>query len=404
MKDLIFVSLENWDGVWRRNQFVCAKLAERYKETKILFVGLAFNVSHHLRYRTWRELLKPMNWIVPEYPNISVVHPLKLFPDSLAIGRKANEWISRILVRRQARKMGMADPVLWLNPHSALHMAGKMDESHLLYDITDDWTLPSSLGEMERRRAVEEDSALCARADLVTVCSEGLLRSRKLLCREIALIPNGVDAKHYADVKCTPKARQWPSPIFGYTGTLHSERTDVKIIIALAKAFPHGSVLLVGPDHWAPEDRNMLAAECNIHMIGPIPYQKIPDMMAQFDVCIVPHVETTFTESLNPIKLWEYLAGGKPIVATNIAGFRDYAHFCRIASGASAFVEACKSAMNENDATSEERMAEARNHSWDRRVDDLLSTMAKLRWISCDSIQTGANDLSNPSRGISLTR
>ena len=51
------------------------------------------------------------------------------------------------------------------------------------------------------------------------------------------------------------------------------------------------------------------------------------------DVCIVPHKCSEFVESLNPIKLWEYLAAGKPVVSTNVAGFRDYPGLCRIASG-----------------------------------------------------------------------
>ena len=404
MKDLIFVSLENWDEVWRRNQFVCGKLAERYRGNKILFVGLAFNVSHHLRCGTFRELLKPMTWSVPGHPNISVVHPFKLFPDSFAFGRKTNEWISRVQISRHARKMGLVDPILWLNPHSAIHMAGKMGESHLLYDITDDWTLQPSLSEVERRCAVEQDRALCECADLVTVCSEQLLRSRKKFCREIVLIPNGVDAAHYSEVRSIPKSRKWPGPVFGYTGTLHSERTDVKIIIALARAYPSGSVVLVGPDHWAADDRRLLEAECNVHMTGPVPYQKIPEVMAQFNVCIVPHVETRFTESLNPIKLWEYLAAGKPIVATNIAGFRDYAHVCRIASGESGFVAACRSAIDENDTTSDERMAEARNHSWERRVNDLLNEMSRLGWISSNFVELGMHEPRIAPRGTGLAR
>lgn len=129
-------------------------------------------------------------------------------------------------------------------------------------------------------------------------------------------------------------------------------------------------------------------------MPGAVPYARIPEAMAQFDVCIVPHVETVFTESLNPIKLWEYLAAGKPIVSTNIAGFRDYACFCRIASGSKAFVAACRAALDESDDRSSERIAEARLHTWDARVDALLGECAELGWISPD---WRAESNSNPS-------
>ena len=394
MRDIIFVSLENWDEVWRRNQFLCAALARRYPGMKILFAGLAFNVSRHLLRGSLRQLRGPITWRVSAFPNITVTHPLKLFPDSLSLGRKVNEWIARFQIRRLARKLGIRKPMLWLNPHSAVHMVHKMDEHCTIYDITDDWTLQPSLSSAERRIVEEQDHELCTRADLVIVCSEALLKSRRGRCSRILEIQNGVDVKHYEDVRKRPVSRSWAAPVFGYTGTLHSERTDAPLIIDLARAFPEGSVVLIGPDHWTSADRKLLAAERNIHMPGAVPYARIPETMAQFDVCIVPHVETVFTESLNPIKLWEYLAAGKPIVSTNIAGFRDYARFCRIASGSKAFVAACRAALDESDDQSSERIAEARLHTWDARVDALLGECAELGWISPD---WRAESNSNPS-------
>ena len=382
MRDIIFVSLENWDEVWRRNQFICARLTHRYPALKILFVGLAFNVSRHLLRGSLRDLRGQITRQIPEYPNITVTHPLKFFPDSVSIGRKINEWIARFQVRRMARRLGITDFILWLNPHSAVHMAKRMNEQSVIYDITDDWTLQPSLSSSERTIAEVQDHALCSLADLVIVCSEALMKSRQHLSRRIALIPNGVDAKHYEGIPIRPESQTWAPPVFGYTGTLHSERTDARLIVELARAFPQGSVVLIGPDHWTTEDRKLLAAERNIHMPGPVPYLKIPEVMAQFDVCIVPHVETSFTESLNPIKLWEYLASGKPIVATNIAGFRDYARFCRIASGSGPFVAACRAALDEPEHRSSERSAEVLRHTWEARVDTLLAEWKNLGWIS----------------------
>ena len=195
MRDIIFVSLENWDEVWRRNQFICARLTHRYPALKILFVGLAFNVSRHLLRGSLRDLRGQIARQIPEYPNITVTHPLKFFPDSVSIGRKINEWIARFQVRRMACRLGITDFILWLNPHSAVHMAKRMNEQCVIYDITDDWTLQPSLSSSERTIAEVQDRALCSLADLVIVCSEALMKSRQHLSRRIALIPNGVDAK-----------------------------------------------------------------------------------------------------------------------------------------------------------------------------------------------------------------
>jgi glycosyltransferase involved in cell wall biosynthesis len=91
--------------------------------------------------------------------------------------------------------------------------------------------------------------------------------------------------------------------------------------------------------------------------------------MRAFDVCIVPHRVTPFTESLNPIKLWEYLAAGKPIVSTDVAGFRDYPQFVRIASDAPSFLQAVQAALTEDPSLPQARRAEAQHHSWNSRLD-----------------------------------
>ncbi len=376
MRDLIFVSLENWDDVWRRNQFLCAGLAKRFPAMKILFVGLPRNVTHHLRRGTLGALRGEATWTVPGFPNITVTRALKLFPDSLRAGRLLNEAISRRHILSVAGGLGIKDPVLWLNPYSAAHMAGAMGERAMVYDITDDWALAPSFSDSERKLIIGQDRALCERANLVVVCSEALAESRAATCKNLLLLPNGVDNAHYAAIPDTTRKGRWQSPVFGYTGTIHADRFDTELAAGLARSFPTGSVVLVGPDHLTPAEKNRLALCGNIHVTGPVSYERIPEVMSEFDVCIVPHVETGFTNSLNPLKLWEYLASGKPIVSTRVAGFNSYPNLCRIASGVDAFVTACGEAMAENGAARPARRAEARKHSWERRLDVLLDALA----------------------------
>lgn len=376
MNDLIFVSLENWDDIWRRNQFLCASLARRYPTMKILFVGLSRNVSHNIRCGNLRALRSRATRTLTEFPNITVTHALKLWPDSIDAGRFLNETMARHHIARVARSLGMINPILWLNPHSAVHMAGAMNEKAVIYDITDDWAMAPSFSDRERKLIVEQDRALCRRADLVIVCSEGLAASRGGRCERILLLPNGVDSEHYAAIPDKTLEGRWPGPVFGYTGTIHSDRFDVDLVAGLACSFPEGSVVLTGPDHLTPAETDKLAAIKNIYITGPVPYAEIPEIMSHFDVCIVPHVETKFTNSLNPLKLWEYLASGKPVVSTNVAGFNSYPQFCRIASGVKAFAHACREALGENGLCRAERRAEAREHSWNQRIESLLDTLA----------------------------
>jgi len=382
MRELIFVSLENWDEVWRRNQPICAALVRRFPDIKILFVGLPRNVSHDLRHGSLRALRTRATWTVPDYPNITVTRALKLCPDSIPTGRRFNEAMTRRHVSRIARGLGFTDPLLWLNPHSAVHMAGAMNEKAVIYDITDDWAMAPSFSERDRKLIVAQDRALCLRADLTVVCSDVLEKSRQGRCKDLLLVQNGVECEHYAAIPDKTQPGPWPGPVLGYTGTIHGDRFDVDLVAGLAAAFSRGSIVLVGPDHLTKSEKEKLAPHSNIHITGPVAYARIAEVMAQFDICIVPHVENKFTNSLNPLKLWEYLAAGKPIVSTNVSGFSSYPQFCRIASGTDPFIQACHEALAEDGTLRSDRRAEALKHSWDQRVELLIERLSEKGLIN----------------------
>ena len=149
------------------------------------------------------------------------------------------------------------------------------------------------------------------------------------------------------------------------------------LVETLARNFPQGTVALVGPNLLPPADSSRLKSVGNVVLPGPVSYQQLPDYMRAFDVCITPHCMTPFTESLNPIKLWEYLACGKPIASTAVAGFRDYPQFVHLASDPPGFVAACRAALAEADGGAQ-RMAEAGKHTWDARLDCVLSVLDSL--------------------------
>ncbi len=376
--DLIFVSLEDWDEIWRRNQFVCDELARRFPSAKILFVAPPRDVSNQLRRGHWRALAANAadKWTVPGTRNITVVRPLKLLPNSLAVGRWFNAWLARRQVQGWARCLGLRSPVLWLNDHYAVHMVGKTGEHGVIYDVTDDW-IEFAPTPRQRRLTQRSDARLCAVADAVITCSERLHRDKQKIARTVHLIPNGVDPGHYDKVldSRTPlpsAAAAWPRPVAGYVGTVHPSRVDVPLVASLARRCAPGSVVLLGPDHLTPADRALLAPLENVFLVPAVPYAEVPDYMRAFDVCLVPHVVTPFTESLNPIKLWEYLAAGKPIVSTRVAGFRDYPEHVYLANNAAEFAEAVALALDEPKERSRRRKSTARLHSWSSRVDRIV--------------------------------
>jgi hypothetical protein len=383
--DLIFVSMENWDDVWRRNQFVCAELARRHPEMKLLFVGLARDISNRVRRLKFTDDgdAGPEVWSPPKLKNVFVTRPLKYLPNSIAPCRWVNEAMMRRHVARVAKELGLRNPVLWLNPHHAVHMVGRMQERGSIYDITDDWTALAGQGAGEIERIRRQDRRLCAKADAVIVCSEKLRESKKLLAKNLHLIPNGVDASHYLAVlddqgPLIDAVANWAKPVLGYTGSIHPERVDLGLVEALSAAFKTGTIALVGPDMLQPADKARMAALKNVVMTGAVPYATLPQYMRGFDVCMTPHRMTPFTESLNPIKLWEYLAAGKPIVSTDVAGFRDYPQHVYLARDAEGFVAGAKKALAEDPSRRQARREEARSNSWESRVDAIEGVIAEV--------------------------
>lgn len=373
--DLIFVSMENWDEIWRRNQFLCAGLARRFPERRILFVGVPRNVGRHLRKGSLTQLLKGLTRPIPGFPNITFTQPLRVGPERYRWGRKLNEALARRHIRSVSRQLGLTAPTLWLNPHYALHLVGNLEESAVIYDITDDWT-SFAQPHWLTQQIVDQDACLCRRADAVIVCSQRLMEMKKQFTERLYLIPNGVDIDHYAQVCSSdrplpPDALRWERPIFGYTGTVHPERVDIELIEKIARGMSKGTVALIGPCALSPAQRARLEETGKVVICGPVPYQKLPDYMRAFDVSITPHRVTEFTESLNPIKLWEYLAAGKPIVSTPVAGFRDFPELVYLAQNAAGFLAASAQALSEKPSISEQRRRIAREHSWASRLNDV---------------------------------
>ena len=310
---LVVCSLEAWDQVWRRNQYLVDGLLRRNPRLRVLFVEPPNDLVGGLR--KGRLPAGPWLRMVEGTGRLWALRPVKPLP------RRAGPWSDRALwwqVRRAAARLGLHRPVLWVNDTTYGPLIARTGWPSV-YDVTDDWLLvPAAPREHARLRLLE---AITLRdAGQVVVCSPGLAASRGAV-RPTTLIPNGVDAERFARPHLRPPDLP-ASPVAVYVGTLHDERIDVELLVELAATLPRLSLALVGPDVLAAGSRRRLAA-CGVALLGPRPHALVPGYLQHADVVIVPHRVTPFTESLDPIKAYECLAVGRPTVATEVAGFRE---------------------------------------------------------------------------------
>lgn len=382
MTQIVFVSLEPWDDIWRRNQFLCDGLLRRSESTQILFVQPPYDNSYAVRSRNFAKVRQSASLVTGGYEGrLQLFTPTKWFPNSLPFGRKFNESCLTIQVKRVLVSLGWSATHLWINQHEAASLLDGKIASRFVYDITDDWTKFS--GNQSQLELVEKlDNKLCMEASHVIVCSEQLFEDKRDLVKSnrLHLIPNGVHVDHYKLVTdySTPHhlvTQNWKKPVFGYTGTIHGDRVDIELILRIARAKPQATIALVGPNLLDARDQLALSSYSNIVFTGPKPYAELPAIMRAFDVCIVPHVVTSFTESLNPIKLWEYLAAGKPIVTTNVAGFRDFPALVNVSDSYACFLLNLDAALDEEPSLTPARQAVAQQHSWDKRIDQVVQIL-----------------------------
>lgn len=311
---LVVCSLEAWDEVWRRNQFLVRELLALEPDRRVLFVEPPFDWLLAARSRGGRRHrgLRP----VEDDGRVVRFQPGKVLPRLL--GPFADRSLER-QVRRAVCALGFVDPALWVNDPSWVGLA-RRTRWPVLYDMTDDW-LRAGLTSRQHRRIAGAERWLFGHAHAVVVCSEELRRSRAGIRPDAVVIPNAVDAEHFRRPRSRP-ADLPPPPCVVYVGTLHEDRLDLALLEALAEGVPEATVVLVGPNALPPAQTERLRRHPNLVLLGPRPYTDVPAYLQHAEVIVIPHVVSPFTESLDPIKAYECVAVGRPAVATPVAGFR----------------------------------------------------------------------------------
>ena len=291
------LSLEAWDGVWRRNQHLAARLVQDGLVGSLVFA-------------------------TPPAGGLTVrARPESPYPESRSSRRRS--------CCRGGTAVPGARPVAAPSARRRRCVVGQRSGRRcrgaaigvLADDVTDDWR-EMVQAPADRRRLVAAEDALAGVARTV-VCSEVL--AQRWMTRygvEAIVIQNGVDVA--AIGAATPRRLAGSPPHAVYVGTVHTNRIDVDLVAELADRFP-GTVHLVGPDYLDAGARGRLRAR-GVLLDGPAPASEVPSWLVSADVLICPHVVDGFTLSLDAIKSHEYLATDRPVVATPSSGFQSLVH------------------------------------------------------------------------------
>lgn len=180
------------------------------------------------------------------------------------------------------------------------------------------------------------------------------------------------------DIKEAPEMVDIPRPIIGYTGYLTTMRLDIEIIRYIATTKPQWQVVLVGPEDEGFKN-STLHQLSNVKFLGKRPPETMPNYIKAFDVCINPQLVNELTVGNYPRKVDEYLAMGKPVVATKTDFMAYFADSTYLAKSKEEYVECIEQALAENSATLQEhRRNVAKGHSWEENINTIYNIIAKL--------------------------
>lgn len=297
--------------------------------------------------------------------------PFRRIPGVSLFNRLFGQWA----LRRAMRVLGARQRISWfVTPHPGF-LAKRLGEAFCVYYCIDDYAAHPGV---DAEVIAASDLALTRKADIVFVAPPSLLAGKQAVNANTHFSPHGVDAKMFAlaseaETIVPAAARDLPHPVVGYFGSIH-EWIDIELIAWLARARPQWTFLLVG---YAAIKLPELTALPNVVLAGAQPYASLPAWAKSFDAAIIPYRRNRQVENANPLKLREYLATGKPIVAVGNPEIARFASVVRVAEGREDFLVGLEQVLADGpEQGAVERMAAVADQTWDRRVEDVLREVA----------------------------
>jgi len=381
-RNIVCLSTHYWNDPWFRKQHFMSRFAKN--GNRILYVEPTFSMIRRpykdtAKNRPFRSFLQRMD------KNIFLLKPPQALPKCTEplISKMNHIWFAKI-IDRAARRLSMNHYILWVYRPEYFPALKYFSYEKLGFGLTDD--LAAYGGKKDnayyyKNRCI---NGLIDESNVVIVTAQTLLEkyqsktSGKIFC-----VPNGVDLKLFWEASRQTPAdlRNMKRPIIGFVGVLF-KFIDYDLITYVADKNKDCSVALVGPiEPWGTKEAiEKLTKRKNIYLLGKKKREEIPSYIAQFDVCINPFKVDQVSRSANPLKIYEYLACGKPIVSTDMESLKlDKLISSEIDFAADyfAFDKLVKQGTT-REVSKEERMRKIQvvgNYSWDKLFHELLTIM-----------------------------
>lgn len=381
---ILCISLSSWFSLWRSRQQIMSRLC---KKNRVIFIEPQKSLSISF-FKDIKKWLKPLFGIhhVEIQKNLEICYPpfsLPLFghifnKKMLKVTTPFIVKINRLILKRYIKKvqkyLKFEKPLLWIYHPFHFKLLGAFNEKLTIFYVIDEISLYARNDRISD--ILEEyDALLCKKADIVFACSNALHIKRKPLNNNTYLIENAADFTHFnkaqdASLKMPEDIKDIRHPIIGFSGCL-AWHIDIDLLIEIARTHPEWSLVLVGPDELPKSDSYYhIKSMNNVFFLGEKNIRLLPNYLKSFDVAIMPYdIKTHAIAASTPLKTFEYLAAGKPVVCVKLPLMNELKEIVKFADTPQEFIFHIEGFLKrKSDEVIKQGIEEARKNTWDNRV------------------------------------
>ena len=346
-KDIVLISTAEWyHPFWTNKQHTALALSRQgYRILYIDSLGLRKpSVNTRDLGRIFRRLLHGLRLPRQVHENIWICSPLVFPAARWGFLQRCNRTLLQMYLKTSEIYLRFRDPIVWTYNPLTMRLLDVNKYSKLVYHCVDDISAQPG---MDARQILAWEKKLCKKANLIFVTSKNLLATRIQWNQRTYYFPNVIDPsyflypQHAGGAHVPLDLQKIPGPRLLFVGAISSYKVNFNLLEDLAIMRPSWSIVLIGAIGEGDPSTNVdtLTDLPNIYFLGPKEYSELPNYMAYCDVGLLPCLINQYTVNMFPMKFFEYLASGLPVISTSLPSLADYRSFYNECVTAQDFIE-----------------------------------------------------------------
>lgn len=389
-RDIVIIGIQPWDIEIGSN---CKNIALEFaKNNRVLYVNPPMDRVTRMKHKKRQSVQKRIKIAKGEMSDIEIIENnlWNLYPKTIVesinwipyhafykILNKRNSELFANTIKTAIQRLAFKDYILFNDSSMflGLHLKRTLEPIMYTYYVRDNLVKVPYW----RKHGERLEPALIETVDLVVNNSEYYTDYSSKFNKNSVMVGQGCDVSMFNDfenkIKSAEEFENIPSPIIGYVGSLTTLRLDIELLEFIAKEKQDYSIVLVGTEDDSFKQSNLHQLP-NVYFLGNKSIDQLPSYIKGFDVAINPQLINEITIGNYPRKIDEYLAMGKPIVATSTKAMEMFNNHVYLAETKEDYIKLINKSLKEhNELKAIQRIKFANTHTWTNSVNTIYQAM-----------------------------